>query len=91
MAKDKTVPVMPEEQRQALLRFAAFESEKLEAADDTTILMMQLALYKLFERNPKRVGAIIASALAIYGGNDPGMADLLGGPLFRPSRAAKRP
>jgi hypothetical protein len=58
---------LPEEQRQALLRFADFESKKLEAADDTAILMMQLALYKLFERDPKRVAGIIAGALSIYG------------------------
>jgi hypothetical protein len=61
---------MPEEQRQALLRFAEFQSKQLEAADDVTLMMTQLALYKLFERDPVRVGKIIAGALAIYGGPD---------------------
>lgn len=60
---------LPEEQRQALLRFADFEADRLGAVDDTTILMMQLALYKLFERDPERVTRIIAGALNIYGSN----------------------
>jgi hypothetical protein len=33
---------IPEEQRQALLRFAEFQSKALEAADDTTLMMTQL-------------------------------------------------
>jgi hypothetical protein len=56
---------LPEEQRRALLRFAEFQSKALEAADDTTLMMTQLALYKLYERDPVRVGRIIAGALAI--------------------------
>jgi hypothetical protein len=58
---------IPEEQRQALLRFAEFQSKRLEAADDTTLMMTQLALYKLYERDPERVTRIIAGALSIYG------------------------
>lgn len=65
---------LPEEQRQALLRFADFESKQLEAADDTQLMMMQLALYKLFERDPVRVTKIIAGALAIYGNGAEGRA-----------------
>jgi hypothetical protein len=59
--------VMPEDQRQALLRFAGFEADRLSKADDTTIMMMQLALYKLHEKEPKRVASIIATAISIYG------------------------
>jgi hypothetical protein len=65
---------LSEEQRQALLRLAEFESRRVEAAPDATILMMQLALYKLFERDPKRVARIIGGALAIYSGGDDGRA-----------------
>jgi hypothetical protein len=58
---------LPEDHRQALLRFAEFESKNLEKADDTTIMMIQLSLYKLFERDPDRVIRIIGAALTIYG------------------------
>ena len=61
---------LPEEQRQALLRFADFQSQRLEQEDDTTLMMMQLALYKLYERDPNRVVKIIAGALTIYGVDD---------------------
>jgi hypothetical protein len=61
---------LPEEQRQALLRFADFQSKQLESADDATIMMMQLALYKLFERDPVRVTRIIVGALSVYGIED---------------------
>lgn len=69
-----TAPVekLPEEQRQALLRFAAFEAEKMSKKDDVTLTMMHVAFYKLFERDPKRGARILASALAIYGGAVPG-------------------
>jgi len=33
--------------------------------------MMQLALYKLFERDPARVTRIVAAALDLYGGEVP--------------------
>jgi hypothetical protein len=59
--------LIPEKERQALLRFAEFEAKRIESSDDVTIMMMQLALYKLFERDPKRVARIIATALAVYG------------------------
>jgi hypothetical protein len=62
---------LPEEQRQALLRFADFESRRLEQAEDSAILMMQLALYKLFERDPARVARIIGGALSVYGAEVP--------------------
>jgi len=58
---------MTEEQRQALLRFADFQSKQLEATDDTTLMMMQIALYKLYERDPARVAKIVGAALTVYG------------------------
>jgi len=66
---------LPEEQRQALLRLAEFESKRIEEAPDVSIMMMQLALYKLFERDPKRVARIIAGALTIYGAEVPWVKD----------------
>lgn len=59
---------LPEDQRRALLRFAEFQSIQLGESDDTTLMMMQLAFYKLFDRDPVRVAKIIAGALSIYGG-----------------------
>lgn len=58
---------LTEEQRQALLRFADFQSKQLESADDTQLMMMQLSFYKLYERQPERVAKIIAGALTVYG------------------------
>jgi hypothetical protein len=65
----KAFSPMAEEHRQALLRFAEFESKRMETADDSALMMMQLALFKLFERDPKRVARIFAVAIAVYGDN----------------------
>ena len=60
--------MIPEKERQALLRFADFESKRIEAADDTTLMMMHVALYLLIERDPKRMARIVAGAIAIHQG-----------------------
>lgn len=60
--------MIPEKECQALLRFADFQSRAIEKGDDTTLLMLHVALYKLVERDPKRMARILAGATAIIEG-----------------------
>ncbi len=56
---------MTEGQRQALLRFADFESRRIEERDDTTLLVLHLALHQLAKRDPARIARIVAAASAV--------------------------
>jgi hypothetical protein len=60
------IEYLSEQQRQALLRFADFESKRLEKTSDETLMVFQLALYKLAERDPDRVARILNGALTVY-------------------------
>ena len=56
---------LPEKHRKALLRFAEFESKAIEDKDDTTLLMLHVALALLAKRDPRRVARIVAGAAAV--------------------------
>jgi hypothetical protein len=55
------------EERAAILRFVDFEVTKLEAAEDEMLMILHAALYRLNERDPKRMARLLAAASSLLG------------------------
>jgi hypothetical protein len=60
---------LPEPQRQALLRFAEFESKRFDDKDDVELMMLQLAWFMFSDREPERWKRAMVAASSLYDPN----------------------
>jgi hypothetical protein len=58
---------IPEDKRQALLRLAEFECDRIAASDDVTLMMLLVALAILAKRDAARVTRLTLAADSVLG------------------------